>query len=366
MKRAALLLVFAITGCTTALKRPADPSQEVTVMSYNLENLFDTLPDEGREDATFIAKRFKGNPAHRLTCAKNSTPYRMRECLEKDWNEKILEKKMERLATVILGVNGGRGPDILITVETENIRVLKMLNEKYLKPAGYGSVVLIEGPDLRGIDIGMLSRFPVEGEPKLHLIKFKPKNDEDKEWMARSRGILQTTFKLPSGDLLTVMGVHFPSQANPTYWREQSIATLNELKNQLPKDRLVIAGGDFNISAEEDAREGLFRDWIGKEWLISHYIGCKGCDGTHNYRGNWSFLDALLFSPNFGPKHGSAWQVDGDSINVVKNSRYQTSVFNSPARFDENSPVGVSDHYPIKARIVRRAAQTPHQATNNP
>lgn len=366
MKRSVLLMVFVFAGCTSAPKKAADPSQEVIVMSFNLENLFDTVPDEGREDATFISKTFKGTPQHRLTCAKQSSPSRMQECLEKDWNEAVLQKKMERLATVILGVNGGRGPDILITVETENLRVLKMLNEKYLEPAGYGSVVLLEGPDLRGIDIGMLSRFPVDGEAKLQLIEFQPKNDEDKEWMARSRGILQTTFKLPSGDLLTVMGVHFPSQANPTYWREQSIATLNKMKSQLPKDRLVIAAGDFNISAEEDNREGLYRDNIGKEWLVSHYIGCRGCDGTHNYRGGWSFLDAILFSPNFGPQGSAPWQVDGNSVQVVKNSRFQTSVFNSPARFDENSPVGVSDHYPIKAKIVRRPLSGRQQATNTP
>lgn len=354
MKKVLLVVILLVTGCAGAPKKALDPAKSVTVMAYNLENLFDTTPDPGREDFTFISKAYKGTTAHRLSCAKLETSEsRKQECLEKDWSEDHLDKKMSRLAAVILGVNDGHGPDILITEETENIRVLKMFNDKYLKPAGYQSVVLIEGPDLRGIDIGMLSRFPIEGEPKLIPINFIPKTDDDKEWMARSRSILQTTFKLPSGELMTVMGVHLPSQANPAYWREQAIDTLSTLKSQLPKDRLIIVGGDFNISSEEDARHSLYRERLGKDWLISHYIGCGKCDGTYNYRGSWNFLDALLFSPNLGPTGNSKWRVDGSSIEVVKNSRYQTNIFNSPARFDENMAVGVSDHYPIKATIVR-------------
>jgi hypothetical protein len=59
-----------------------------------------------------------------------------------------------------------------------------------------------------------------------------------------------------------------------------------------------------------------------------------------------------------GPGGASPWRVDEKSIAVVNDSRYQTNRFHSPARFDEYNPVGVSDHYPIMGRIVRRQATT--------
>ncbi len=322
-------------------------------MSYNMENLFDTLPDLGTEDYTFLPLKFKGTPQHRLNCAKQDSLSRQKECLEGDWSDEKLNRKLDRLADVIQRINGGRGPDILVVVEVENLNVLKQLNRR-LKKSDYQTEVLIEGFDPRGIDIGVLSRFPQFEPAKLHRIAFKPKNEEDKVWMPRSRGILQVNLKLPSGDDLTVFGVHFPSQHNPTYWREQSIDSLNQLLAQLPENRMAVAGGDFNISAEEDFKTGLFRERLGQHWLVSHYIGCGDCAGTHNYRGRWSFLDAILFKKSFGPEGKISWRVNEKSISVPRVSRYQFSPYGTPARFDELSPVGVSDHLPIYGEIIRR------------
>lgn len=352
MKKLSLMLVSLIiySGCSSTPK-PSSP-ESVTIMAYNMENLFDTQQDADREDYTFLPASLKQTQAHKLICAK-MTSHRD-DCLNLDWNESVLDKKMARLAAVVLSVNGGRGPDLMMVEEVENLNVLKQLNDKHLKKAGYQSVVLIEGPDLRGIDVGMLSRFPLSGEAKLHHIPFVPKSEDDKVWMARSRGILEATFVLPDGQKLTAFALHFPSQANPGYWREQAIDFLNQLKNQVPKENLVVAGGDFNISHEEDLRAGFFRERLGKEWLISHYIGCKDCDGTHNYRGSWSFLDALLFSPSMGIKGQAKWQVLPQTVQVPVFSRYQTTPFNTPARFSENKPAGVSDHYPIMVEIAPR------------
>ncbi|MGE0762163.1 MAG: hypothetical protein AB7N80_02680, partial [Bdellovibrionales bacterium] len=136
------------------------------------------------------------------------------------------------------------------------------------------------------------------------------------------------------------------------------------LQAKLPATELAIAGGDFNISAEEDARTNLYRSRLQQKWLVSHYIGCGDCAGTHNYRGSWSFLDALLFSPNMGPGGTSRWQVDPKSIHVFKEGRYQTSRYMTPARFDENKPVGVSDHYPLLGEIVLREVIETKKAEN--
>jgi len=346
-------LVLFIVSCSTTPKAYGPKDNAVTVMAYNVENLFDTQQDANREDYTFLPLRIKQTEDHRIQCQSVASSFRRRECLGMDWNENILNTKLSRLADVIQQVNNGHGPDVLIMPEVENINALHLLN-RHLKKAGYKEEILIEGPDLRGIDIGILSRLPQTEPAILHKIPFKPKSKGDAEWMARSRGILEATFRLPDQRKLTVFGVHLPSQANPTYWREQAIDYLNELKKSVPADHLIIAAGDFNITHEEDARSGLFRERVGQSWLISHYIGCGGCRGTHSYKGSWSFLDVLLFDKSMGMNGTSSWVVDFESIRVPTQSRYQTNSFMSPARFDERNPVGVSDHYPILAVIKPR------------
>lgn len=350
----ALLLAIVVTcsACASFGRQKQRHPDAIAIMAYNSENLFDTLQDKDREDFTFLPLKLKGSKEHTDFCNKQSGS-RRDECLNMDWNEDVLSTKLDRLANVILSVNDGKGPDILILEEVENIHVLKLLNER-LKERKFSEVILIEGPDIRGIDIGMMSRFPQIAPAQLHKIAFQPKTEDDKEWMARSRGILHSQFRLPSGQPIHVFGVHFPSQANPTYWREQAIDTLNGLLDSLPKGSLAVGGGDFNISAEEDTKVGLFRDRIRSHWLVSHYMGCGNCHGSHNYKGSWSFLDALIFSKDFSPDGNGAMKVDPDSINVINESRFQKTTFQTPARFNENRAEGVSDHFPIYGEIVPR------------
>ena len=64
-----------------------------------------------------------------------------------------IEQKLKSIAAAILQVDGGRGPDILALQEIENAGVLDRLRREYLAAANYRPPVLIEGEDLRGIDV---------------------------------------------------------------------------------------------------------------------------------------------------------------------------------------------------------------------
>ena len=319
-------------------------------MAYNVENLFDTQHDPDRNDWAYLplAVKKKSPEKQRKECEKASKYY-IKSCISRDWSEPILKRKMERLAQAILQVNGGRGPDVLILEEVENLRILKRFRDEYLKKANYITMILIEGPDKRGIDVAVISRLP-EAEPAvLHLIPFKGKTAKDQEWMKKSRGILQTNLRLPDGEILTVLAVHFPSPNNPQYWREQAIAGLFKIQKSLPTGRMVIAGGDFNITSEEESKTKYYSKTLSREWQVSHLIGCKSCRGTNYYhrKKSWSFLDALLFSKNMSPKGKAKWYVEPSSIFIPSNNKYQTNRWLSPARFQSYSPVGVSDHWPI-------------------
>ena len=339
---------------------PIQAPNDISIMTYNVENLFDTVHDEGTEDHAFLPLSKKHTTQHKQHCETiRSKRYRL-DCLYADWSEPHLKIKMKRLAATILQVNHGKGPDILIMPEVENIQVLKRFNEKYLKVAQYKTWVHIEGPDKRGIDVSILTRLPNASDPILHKIPFQAHNQGDKKWMNRSRGILESHFTLPDGQKIAVFGLHFPSPRNPTYWRQQAITFLNYLKSKLPKDTLAIAAGDFNISRKEEKSYGLYDQQLGKKWLISHKVGCHHCKGTNYYHTltQWSFLDAILFDKRLSrgaTSKKSTWYVDQKSISIPNHSIYQVNKWGSPAHFNKGkTPIGVSDHWPVFAILKRK------------
>lgn len=315
-------------------------------MSFNVENLFDIEHDAGKDDFTYLPLKNKQTDEHKLFCSQQKGFYQ-KECLEFDWNQENLNYKFQSIAKMIHFAEK-QGPDILILIEVENLKVLRELNDKYLNGV-YKQVLLIEGWDARGIDIGILSKLPLNGEATLHRIPFKPADGLDLERIQKTRGILQATFELPNKEKLTILGAHFPSQGSPTVARAQAV---DFLKSQIQKNSetsYVIAGGDFNIIATEENTHQYFGKNLSSVGSVSHLVGCHHCEGSHNYKKSWSFLDALIFSTNLSQEN-SQYQLVKDSITTIKNPEFLNK-FGEPVRFDENKKAGVSDHLPFYARI---------------
>ena len=337
-------------------KNISSSPHDISIMAYNVENLFDTIHDEETEDYAFLPIKKKSTASHKKQCEKIRSFRYKKECLELDWSPHTLDIKMRRLSEAILQVNEGRGPDILIMPEVENLRVLQKFNNKYLKAAKYKTIIHQEGPDKRGIDVSILTRLPKASKPILHRIPFQEKKPGDRQWMNRSRGILESHLLLPDGQKIAIFAVHFPSPRNPTYWRQQAILFMNYLKSRLPEDVLAIAAGDFNISRQEESNYRLYKKQIGKNWLVSHHIGCHQCKGTNYYHSmtQWSFLDAILFDKRLAAP-SSNWFVSPESIQIPNKSIYQVNKWGAPARFNKaQQPVGVSDHWPVFAVLKNR------------
>ncbi len=343
---------WAVLGLLTfALHVQAET--RVSVMQFNVENLFDTVDDANRDDETFLPLAYK--KAHRevmAKCDQQSNDRFKQECRETDWNDQVFETKITRVADVIRSVNKGRGPDIQMLVEVENINALTLLRDRKLADLGYKTMELIEGPDTRGIDNAVLSRFPMWDKSQLHVIPFKDKNGNPDKTGSRSRGILEVRLLLPDGQKVAVFVGHFPSMSNPTYLRKQAVAELNRLKSTLPAGVLAIAGGDFNVSAEEDHQQGYISRDLAGEWAVSHLIGCKDCRGTEVFKGEWSFLDNVSFSPSMNNGQ-AAWQIDIPSISVPHTVKEHVTRNEEPARFLPPSE-GVSDHWPLYVEIVKK------------
>lgn len=322
-------------------------ANEFSVMSFNVENLFDAVHDKDREDFTYLPLAEKKSPEVQKFCAEIKNKHYREECEQLDWNEDVIKTKLKNVAQVIRYVDGGQGPDNLFLIEVENESILKRLVKDQLSDLGYKTVVLLEGPDTRGIDPGFISKFPLV-DKKLHIIPYTDPNPEQLKSAQRSRGILEVSVSAPNGKILTFLVAHFPSQSNPTEWRAQAIQFAKKLMAQHIKEgHAVIFGGDLNIIATEEQEKGYFKNEISQVGDVSHFVGCKTCKGSHNYRGEWSYLDVLVFSKNL-PDLGM--QLLKDSIFVVP-SPVHMKRNGTPLRFSPEKKEGVSDHFPLYARI---------------
>lgn len=308
---------------------------EFSIMTYNVENLFDDQDDVNRADETYLPLNTKASRSHKETCKAIKNFKFRKDCYRLDWNQSVIDKKMTNLSNVILSVDQGRGPDILILAEVENQRVLKQFNDRFLKVADYKTIQLIEGEDARGIDLAVLSRFGMDGSSQLVSLNLDQK----------TRGVLKVPLKIKNEVRLTVFAVHLPSQGSPTSARMLALKNLTQiLKNESSP---WIVGGDFNITDKENQEFRLIENFLLPLGDVSHYLGCKACSGTHNYKGKWSFLDLLYFDHRL-KKAGIT--VDAASIKVVKQDA-MLGRKNQPKRFDPDKGQGASDHLPLYSRL---------------
>ena len=356
-----ILLVLLVAACqASACSRPSPNPDEarahepetVTIMSFNVQNLFDNVDDPGKSDETFLPLSAKQTDAHKAECAKIAVKSWRDECLYLDWSDAAIDHKLTVLAETIQQIDDGRGPDIIAFEEVENAAILDRLSLDYLPDSDYGPSILIEGDDARGIDVGFLSRLPLTEAPILHPILFPDHPDRQGD----TRGILEATFKLPDGSELTGFAVHFPAPFHPTDMRVRAYQALDQLRKGLPDDRYVFAAGDFNTTSTEDAREHLLDRYVRPVWIVSNDL-CAGCRGTYYYArdDNWSFLDMILFSPARGEK--ATWHMRAGSVRVANQFPAQVAPDGTPAHFDAAAGTGVSDHWPLVAEIVDQRNQ---------
>jgi len=278
---------------------PPEPTGlKVSVMAYNLENFFDNVSNNGE------------------------TPVA----------DDVFAKKLSRVAKGILQVQNGQGPDILFVEEVENINALNQLRDRELASAGYKTVSLLESDDERGIDVGIISRFPIAGEAKLHKMPFSDVNP--------TRGILEVPLKLPNGKILRAFAVHFPSQANPVEQRKAAAELLRDLMTHANAD-YVVAGGDTNVKNSEEDREKIYSG-IFKDFQVTHLVAPGKWPGSYFYNDRWDYLDAILTREKV---------MLPDTANTPKSAETQLNDNGSPKRFSKTDGTGISDHLPVYVEL---------------
>lgn len=305
-------------------------AEELHLVTYNIENLFDAVDDPQKED--FDATR---------------------------WDAEKLAVKCKNLATVIQAMNGGRGPDVLGLCEVENRAVLEALQAKINLTQRSYKIVHYDSPDERGIDCAIIYDAKVL---KLAEDRVLPVT------IQTTRDILEA--KLQWGDdVLYVVMNHWPSQNNPETDRIAAGKVLRTRLDEIFKADAaadIVCMGDFNEklptdSAIQDSLRTTLDPAVAKEGVlydtVRPLLEAKN-RGTYVYQNEWGILDHILVSPGLLTGPGVVWKKDSTrelrEPKLLTEAR-GTSIPKPHATYSGKNfdPTGISDHLPLECVLMK-------------
>ena len=241
---------------------PSKPG-EVVVASYNLLNLFDEHDDPYHDD--------------------EGTPTKPRP-------------EMERLAESIRALNA----DVIAVEEVENRGYLQRFVDVFLPEMGYRDVVLFEGNDGRGIDVGLISRIPIgEVRSRRHL-RF-PGHDGGQARF--NRDVIAVTLEPKDAEPFEVWVVHLKSNAGGREATEPiRLAEARELRRLLDKELVddpsarIVVTGDFNDTFDSKTMQTIVGNSVNAMWSAGSELNNPDMV-TYNQGEFRSVIDFLLCSP---------------------------------------------------------------------
>ena len=333
-----LIPLFVILICSCAEEK-REERRTLTVVFYNVENLFDMVDEPVKKDEEFTPEG------------------------EKKWNTERYSKKLDDLARVIASVNENELPEIVGLCEVENRKVLEdLVSASELKNVNYG-IVHYESPDFRGIDCALIYR-PAEFKVTEHFpvrVKFK----DEPEY--KTRDILYVKGRTKNHEKLHIFVNHWPSRIGGTEKTEPNrveVASILKQKTDsifdADKNAKIIIMGDMN---DEPANKSL-AETLGAStpensearlinlMFPAHTEG----KGSYNFRGNWNMLDNLIVSENLLDEKG--FRVTGNRGFVFHREWMEYKNRNgriSPDRTygGPNYYGGISDHFPVYFTMQR-------------
>ena len=313
--------------------------QSFTVMSYNVENLFDTEDDPEKADEGFTPEG------------------------EYHWTKSRLYKKLNNLARVIIAAGEWEMPGLVGLCEVENDRVLEMLlNYTPLKRGDY-RYIHHESPDPRGIDVALLYR---PGFFSLLAHRAVPVKDSTGNTL-KTREILFVSGRLPNSDTLHVFINHWPSKyggvAASLPRRFAAARTLRRLTDSLRAARQhhILIMGDlndnpFDLSVKEilgacpdtnhSCPSGLFN--LMAPWMR------KPNTGSHKFQGKWDIIDHIIVSESLATCRGRLCmpkaEIFAPSFLLTPDEAYTGDrIFRTynGMRYEG----GFADHLPVRAKL---------------
>ncbi len=312
---------------------------------YNLENLFDTQHDPGKNDFDFLPD----GSYH--------------------WDEHKYKAKLANMSRVLSEMGTERSPKgatIIGVSEVENSHAMDdLVAQPVLKQRGY-KYIHIEGPDKRGVDCALIYNpedFHVEKYFLPHYVY------ENGDTTHATRGFLTVQGRL-GGEKLTVIVCHWPSRGAEGKFRDwggKQVRALTDSISAADPEQHIIVMGDMNDDPdnssmakflgakrkESQVKEGdFFNPW----WEV---LRGKG-QGTLSYQGGWNLFDQIVVSKNMidgratkSYKHLTlhSWQIFRRDYMIQQSGRFKGSPLRTHAAGAWMN--GFSDHLPTVIYLAK-------------
>ena len=335
------LLIIPLMSC-------AQGKRSYVIGFYNLENLFDTYHDEGKNDYKYLPDGAN------------------------QWTEAKYAKKLHNMASVIRAMKDENKVwhALLGVSEIENRHVLEdLVSQPEIAEANY-QIVHYDGPDRRGVDVALLYRpnqFKVLESKSIPFdfnssIEFSL-NEEEKAYF-RTRDILMVRGML-GNEMFAFFVAHLPSRIGGkggdlrSRGGEIMYQESMRLMAEYP-DIKIVAMGDMNDNPTDPSmavymhgKENI--DEVGKEDFFSPFVSMlKSGYGSLAYQGEWNIYDIIVVNANL-------CRGEGLKIRPIVKKKFYGRIFNPPFMTQQEGPYagtpfrtfsggafigGYSDHYP--------------------
>ncbi len=240
---------------------PSRAADTLRIVSYNVENLFDDVDDPHRND--------------------EDTPPKS-------------AADMVKLAAALSQADG----DVVTLQEVENIEMLDSFLDTYL-PGQYPYRALVEGNDVRGIDVAVVSKYPIT-EVVSHRHNRFPLPDGKKTFLRRD--LLRADVAV-DGQTFSVYTTHFKAQAGGQRADEVRLAEAKEVRRIIEEEMQAFPGrryvltGDFNDTPLSEVGQVFLKE---RGWHLQSALAYDGEGKVITHPPTYRAIDYLLYPQSMG------------------------------------------------------------------
>ena len=266
------------------------------VMSYNVENCFDTADNPDVADEEFLPSG------------------------ERCWTEGRYYRKLQHIAQVIQSAGGWNTPALVGLCEVENDSVMHhLLTRTSLRQLDY-RYCITHGQDRRGINVALLyqrDQFRWLGSEEIEITL--PQKERP------TRNILHVWGEIQTSDTVDVFVCHMPSRSGGEIAsRPKRLLAANRLRAcvdsvlSMRTTPQCLIMGDFNDMPEDESLLVQLRaqafpmdEFVSDQLYNLFYFG----KGSYKYKGEWNQLDHFIVNGLLlDKKHSMHLQENGNSI----------------------------------------------------
>ena len=240
--------------------------QRFRVATWNIENAFDTVHDEGKDDLEFLPHA------------------------ERRWHSGRYWRKLRGITQTLAAMEL---PALVGFQEVENDTVLRDLTRRTALWSARYKYVITDSPDERGVDVALLYNPQVFSLLSWHAVRIP----SQEHGLRPTRDILVAN-GMVGKDTLHVCVVHLPSRrSNDAATRQNRTLAVHTLCNILDslKGRKVMIMGDFNAEPGDEIFTSMSQRL--ETLMPTDRKTLNDKRGTYYFRGVWGYLDHILVSP---------------------------------------------------------------------